>query len=180
MRHPPLRPPTHQSRHPVSGRRITSPTSVQVECRLSNPTSRVRPTLDGLRIRRKPPKLPNYPSLPKSTSSTIALPLPSFTPLWPPPRRRPSPSGSRTRPRPQTRSTRLPRRRVRRNVPRPNRRRALMFAQINSEHCRHEIFNVSWTLDAAPQPSTLFLDPQYPQSQSQGHDLRLFQQCCLL
>ncbi len=32
----------------------------------------------------------------------------------------------------------------------------MMFAQINSEHCRHKIFNAEWTLDGAPQPLSLF------------------------
>ncbi|PBK91315.1 phosphoribosylformylglycinamidin [Armillaria gallica] len=31
-----------------------------------------------------------------------------------------------------------------------------MFAQVNSEHCRHKIFNASWTIDGVPQPNTLF------------------------
>src|SRR6266702_1581883 len=31
-----------------------------------------------------------------------------------------------------------------------------MFAQVNSEHCRHKIFNASWTIDGTPQPSSLF------------------------
>ena len=31
-----------------------------------------------------------------------------------------------------------------------------MFAQANSEHCRHKIFNASWTIDGAPQQETLF------------------------
>ncbi|KAK0485637.1 CobB/CobQ-like glutamine amidotransferase domain-containing protein [Armillaria novae-zelandiae] len=31
-----------------------------------------------------------------------------------------------------------------------------MFAQVNSEHCRHKIFNASWTIDGVPQPHTLF------------------------
>lgn len=31
-----------------------------------------------------------------------------------------------------------------------------MFAQVNSEHCRHKIFNASWTIDSLPQPSSLF------------------------
>lgn len=31
-----------------------------------------------------------------------------------------------------------------------------MFAQVNSEHCRHKIFNASWTIDGAPQSSSLF------------------------
>ena len=32
----------------------------------------------------------------------------------------------------------------------------MMFAQANSEHCRHKIFNASWTVDGAIQPETLF------------------------
>src|SRR5215470_13050489 len=31
-----------------------------------------------------------------------------------------------------------------------------MFAQANSEHCRHKIFNASWVIDGAPQTDTLF------------------------
>ncbi len=32
----------------------------------------------------------------------------------------------------------------------------MMFAQANSEHCRHKIFNASWTIDGADQPVSLF------------------------
>ncbi len=32
----------------------------------------------------------------------------------------------------------------------------MMFAQANSEHCRHKIFNASWTVDGEPQPQSLF------------------------
>ena len=32
----------------------------------------------------------------------------------------------------------------------------MMFAQANSEHCRHKIFNASWTLDDEAQEHTLF------------------------
>jgi phosphoribosylformylglycinamidine synthase len=32
----------------------------------------------------------------------------------------------------------------------------MMFAQANSEHCRHKIFNASWTVDDEPQEQTLF------------------------
>jgi phosphoribosylformylglycinamidine synthase len=32
----------------------------------------------------------------------------------------------------------------------------MMFAQANSEHCRHKIFNASWTLDGADQERSLF------------------------
>ncbi|KAL8667758.1 MAG: hypothetical protein Q9168_007194 [Polycauliona sp. 1 TL-2023] len=31
-----------------------------------------------------------------------------------------------------------------------------MFAQINSEHCRHKQFNASWTIDGEERPHTLF------------------------
>jgi phosphoribosylformylglycinamidine synthase len=31
-----------------------------------------------------------------------------------------------------------------------------MFAQANSEHCRHKIFNASWIIDGEPQPQSLF------------------------
>jgi phosphoribosylformylglycinamidine synthase len=32
----------------------------------------------------------------------------------------------------------------------------MMFAQANSEHCRHKIFNASWTVDGQDQPLSLF------------------------
>ncbi|MGO1475096.1 MAG: phosphoribosylformylglycinamidine synthase, partial [Psychrobacter sp.] len=32
----------------------------------------------------------------------------------------------------------------------------MMFAQANSEHCRHKIFNAEWTVDGAVQPKSLF------------------------
>ncbi|KAA1475080.1 phosphoribosylformylglycinamidin [Dentipellis sp. KUC8613] len=31
-----------------------------------------------------------------------------------------------------------------------------MFAQVNSEHCRHKIFNASWTINGSAQDSSLF------------------------
>lgn len=31
-----------------------------------------------------------------------------------------------------------------------------MFAQVNSEHCRHKIFNASWTIDGTQRESSLF------------------------
>ncbi|KAF4585866.1 Phosphoribosylformylglycinamidine synthase [Ophiocordyceps camponoti-floridani] len=31
-----------------------------------------------------------------------------------------------------------------------------MFAQVNSEHCRHKVFNARWTIDGVPQDSSLF------------------------
>jgi len=32
----------------------------------------------------------------------------------------------------------------------------MMFAQVNSEHCRHKIFNSSWTIDGKDQAGSLF------------------------
>ncbi|NEN75445.1 phosphoribosylformylglycinamidine synthase [Pelistega sp. NLN82] len=32
----------------------------------------------------------------------------------------------------------------------------MMFAQANSEHCRHKIFNATWTIDGKPEEKTLF------------------------
>lgn len=32
----------------------------------------------------------------------------------------------------------------------------MMFAQANSEHCRHKIFNADWTIDGVDKPNTLF------------------------
>ncbi len=31
-----------------------------------------------------------------------------------------------------------------------------MFAQANSEHCRHKIFNAEFIIDGEPQPRSLF------------------------
>lgn len=38
----------------------------------------------------------------------------------------------------------------------PNDIELMMFAQANSEHCRHKIFNASWTLDGQAQAQSLF------------------------
>lgn len=38
----------------------------------------------------------------------------------------------------------------------PNDIELMMFAQANSEHCRHKIFNASWTIDGVDQPRSLF------------------------
>ncbi len=38
----------------------------------------------------------------------------------------------------------------------PNDIELMMFAQANSEHCRHKIFNASWTIDGHEQPISLF------------------------
>ncbi|SDI59645.1 phosphoribosylformylglycinamidine synthase [Ferrimonas sediminum] len=38
----------------------------------------------------------------------------------------------------------------------PNDIELCMFAQANSEHCRHKIFNADWTIDGELQPKSLF------------------------
>ncbi|MFQ5642731.1 MAG: phosphoribosylformylglycinamidine synthase, partial [Thiogranum sp.] len=38
----------------------------------------------------------------------------------------------------------------------PNDIELMMFAQANSEHCRHKIFNAGWVIDGTPQDTTLF------------------------
>ncbi|MBT1062828.1 phosphoribosylformylglycinamidine synthase [Bowmanella sp. Y26] len=38
----------------------------------------------------------------------------------------------------------------------PNDVELYMFAQANSEHCRHKIFNADWTIDGVQQPKSLF------------------------
>jgi phosphoribosylformylglycinamidine synthase len=43
--------------------------------------------------------------------------------------------------------------RIRRN---PTDVELMMFAQANSEHCRHKIFNAAWVIDGQPMPDSLF------------------------
>jgi phosphoribosylformylglycinamidine synthase len=38
----------------------------------------------------------------------------------------------------------------------PNDIELMMFAQANSEHCRHKIFNADWVIDGEAQPKSLF------------------------
>ncbi|STW79846.1 phosphoribosylformylglycinamidine synthase [Klebsiella michiganensis] len=38
----------------------------------------------------------------------------------------------------------------------PNDIELYMFAQANSEHCRHKIFNADWVIDGEKQPKSLF------------------------
>lgn len=38
----------------------------------------------------------------------------------------------------------------------PNDIELMMFAQANSEHCRHKIFNAEWTVDGEKKPKSLF------------------------
>ncbi|KAH6900817.1 CobB/CobQ-like glutamine amidotransferase domain-containing protein [Thelonectria olida] len=38
----------------------------------------------------------------------------------------------------------------------PNDVELFMFAQVNSEHCRHHVFNAAWTIDGVSQENSLF------------------------
>ncbi len=38
----------------------------------------------------------------------------------------------------------------------PNDAEIMMFASVNSEHCRHKVFNSSWTINGKKQPKSLF------------------------
>ncbi|HKJ83510.1 MAG TPA: phosphoribosylformylglycinamidine synthase [Mariprofundaceae bacterium] len=42
----------------------------------------------------------------------------------------------------------------------------MMFAQANSEHCRHKIFNADWVVDDEPQPHSLFSMIRHTHEQS--------------
>ncbi len=48
----------------------------------------------------------------------------------------------------------------------PNDIELMMFAQANSEHCRHKIFNADWVIDGVTQPRTLFSMIRHTTSQS--------------
>jgi phosphoribosylformylglycinamidine synthase len=64
--------------------------------------------------------------------------------------------GSRQRapgPGPGAGRDRLPARALWRTRPRPADVELMMFAQANSEHCRHKIFNAVWTIDGASRTS---------------------------
>ncbi len=44
----------------------------------------------------------------------------------------------------------------------------MMFAQANSEHCRHKIFNAEWIVDGQIQPQSLFEMIRYTHQQNPG------------
>ncbi|WP_374558562.1 phosphoribosylformylglycinamidine synthase [Thermomonas sp.] len=50
----------------------------------------------------------------------------------------------------------------------------MMFAQANSEHCRHKIFNASWTIDGQPQPTSLFKMIKNTQARTPEHVLSAY------
>ena len=55
----------------------------------------------------------------------------------------------------------------------------MMFAQANSEHCRHKIFNASWTIDGRNEqlngrPTTLFKMIKHTHAQTPEHTLSAY------
>ncbi|MGO4260252.1 phosphoribosylformylglycinamidine synthase [Lysobacter sp. TAB13] len=50
----------------------------------------------------------------------------------------------------------------------------MMFAQANSEHCRHKIFNASWTLDGRDQPQSLFKMIKHTHAQTPENTLSAY------
>ncbi|MCY7354571.1 MAG: phosphoribosylformylglycinamidine synthase [Lysobacter sp.] len=50
----------------------------------------------------------------------------------------------------------------------------MMFAQANSEHCRHKIFNASWTVDGKQQPHSLFKMIRHTHAQTPEHTLSAY------
>ncbi len=49
-----------------------------------------------------------------------------------------------------------------------------MFAQANSEHCRHKVFNASWTIDGEAQQRSLFGMIRHTHEQSPAHTLSAY------
>ncbi|MES2206080.1 MAG: phosphoribosylformylglycinamidine synthase [Pseudomonadota bacterium] len=45
----------------------------------------------------------------------------------------------------------------------------MMFAQANSEHCRHKIFNADWVIDGKEQPESLFAMIRHTHAQNPQH-----------
>ncbi|OGT84962.1 MAG: phosphoribosylformylglycinamidine synthase [Gammaproteobacteria bacterium RIFCSPLOWO2_02_FULL_61_13] len=50
----------------------------------------------------------------------------------------------------------------------------MMFAQANSEHCRHKIFNATWIVDGVPQPHSLFDLIRHTHAKSPGRVLSAY------
>ena len=50
----------------------------------------------------------------------------------------------------------------------------MMFAQANSEHCRHKIFNASWTIDGAEQSTSLFKMIKHTHATTPEHTLSAY------
>ena len=53
----------------------------------------------------------------------------------------------------------------------------MMFAQANSEHCRHKVFNATWTVDdATGDGDAVRHDPQHPREVARAHAVGLLGQ----
>jgi phosphoribosylformylglycinamidine synthase len=50
----------------------------------------------------------------------------------------------------------------------------VMFAQANSEHCRHKVFNADFTIDGEAQPKSLFAMIRNTHAVSPGHTLSAY------
>lgn len=50
----------------------------------------------------------------------------------------------------------------------------MMFAQANSEHCRHKIFNASWTIDGVEQTTSLFKMIKHTHATAPEHTLSAY------
>ncbi|HEY0503913.1 MAG TPA: phosphoribosylformylglycinamidine synthase [Lysobacter sp.] len=50
----------------------------------------------------------------------------------------------------------------------------MMFAQANSEHCRHKIFNASWTIDGVEQTTSLFKMTKHTHATTPEHTLSAY------
>ena len=50
----------------------------------------------------------------------------------------------------------------------------MMFAQANSEHCRHKIFNASWTIDGREQATSLFRMIKHTHAQTPQYTLSAY------
>ncbi len=50
----------------------------------------------------------------------------------------------------------------------------MMFAQANSEHCRHKIFNAEWIVDGEPQPLSLFQMIRHTHERNPGRVLSAY------
>ncbi len=50
----------------------------------------------------------------------------------------------------------------------------MMFAQANSEHCRHKIFNATWTIDGREQATTLFKMIKHTHAQTPQYTLSAY------
>lgn len=56
----------------------------------------------------------------------------------------------------------------------PNDIELYMFAQANSEHCRHKIFNADWIIDGEQQPKSLFKMIKNTMEQTPDHVLSAY------